>query len=73
MRLFSAALRPGRHGTCALPKRPLPTHCRHGHEYTAANTYVNRRGVRVCRACQREAKARYAAEHTAEGRKGRGG
>lgn len=30
----------------------LPTHCRHGHEYTQANTYWARRG-RVCRECGR--------------------
>jgi hypothetical protein len=26
------------------------THCKHGHEYTEANTYVWR-GARICRAC----------------------
>lgn len=29
----------------------LRTHCVHGHEYTDANTYVNRRGHRSCRTC----------------------
>jgi hypothetical protein len=29
------------------------TYCRHGHEYTAENTYVSPAGVRSCRACQR--------------------
>lgn len=27
------------------------THCRRGHEYTPANTYLDRHGHRVCRAC----------------------
>ncbi len=30
------------------------THCRHGHEYTPQNTYVNRRGSRECRVCSRK-------------------
>jgi hypothetical protein len=30
------------------------THCKHGHEYTAANTYLYR-GTRNCRACRRAA------------------
>lgn len=29
------------------------THCPRGHEYTNENTYVNKRGVRNCRACAR--------------------
>lgn len=32
------------------------THCLRGHEYSAANTYVNR-GTRFCRACQRARRA----------------
>lgn len=36
------------------------THCKHGHEFTAANTYVNpRTGGRTCRTCQREAGQRF--------------
>jgi len=35
------------------------THCSRGHEYSAANTYINPRGVRVCRACATESAARY--------------
>jgi len=27
------------------------THCKHGHEFTEENTYVDRRGKRGCRAC----------------------
>lgn len=30
------------------------THCPKGHEYTEANTYVDRRGSRNCRSCARE-------------------
>jgi hypothetical protein len=32
-------------------KGPRVTHCKHGHEYTAENTYHTRRGSRLCRAC----------------------
>ncbi len=31
------------------------THCPKGHEYTPENTYVNSRGARVCRICQKAA------------------
>jgi hypothetical protein len=41
------------------------THCPSGHPYDAANTYINKRGGRVCRACRvthkRNWKARRAA------------
>lgn len=30
------------------------THCTHGHEYTADNTYLNPRGYRECRTCGRQ-------------------
>lgn len=30
------------------------THCIHGHEFTAANTYTDSRGQRRCRACAAE-------------------
>lgn len=30
------------------------THCPQGHEYTTENTYLMRRGSRVCRTCSRE-------------------
>ncbi|TDD77726.1 HNH endonuclease [Actinomadura rubrisoli] len=36
------------------------THCDHGHEFTSQNTYRHR-GRRLCRACNRDAVARYAA------------
>lgn len=29
------------------------THCPRGHEYTADNTYVDPKGVKVCRTCRR--------------------
>jgi hypothetical protein len=38
------------------------THCPQNHEYDAANTFISKRGQRVCRACGRErARARKAA------------
>ena len=30
------------------------THCPHGHEYTAENTYINPKGHRACRECRRK-------------------
>ncbi|MFJ1788385.1 HNH endonuclease signature motif containing protein [Streptomyces anulatus] len=42
----------------------MRTHCIHGHEFTAANTYYrisSTRGVRQCRACNADAVARYKA------------
>lgn len=33
------------------------THCVHGHAYTAANTYIDGRGQRRCRACAQERRA----------------
>lgn len=35
------------------------THCPAGHEFTAANTYVNAQGHRACRECHRVANIRY--------------
>jgi hypothetical protein len=29
----------------------LTTHCPRGHEYNEANTYINKKGKRICRAC----------------------
>jgi hypothetical protein len=39
----------------------LRTHCKSGHEFNAENTYVTPAGARQCRACNREAVARYKA------------
>ena len=30
------------------------THCKHGHEFIGDNVYINRKGARMCRACNRE-------------------
>lgn len=39
------------------------THCPQQHEYTTANTYIDKRGKRYCRACQRDRmRRRYHAE-----------
>lgn len=35
------------------------THCVNGHEYDEANTYVDPRGWRACRACNRAAQKEY--------------
>ena len=40
------------------------SHCKRGHEFTPENTYTGL-GVRQCRACQREAVARYRARKVA--------
>ncbi|MFI5649963.1 HNH endonuclease signature motif containing protein [Streptomyces anulatus] len=40
------------------------THCTNGHEFTAANTRIDR-GHRVCRACDRESSLRYKARRRA--------
>ena len=37
------------------------THCKHGHEFTAENTRIDRKGKRVCRTCAR----RHASESAA--------
>ncbi len=37
------------------------THCRHGHEWTPANMYINPSGSRICRKCTSIAQARYLA------------
>lgn len=35
------------------------THCVNGHSFTKANTYIGPKGWQGCRACRREAVARY--------------
>lgn len=47
-----------RHGTHPWAKR---THCSHGHEYTAANTYVEPNGARRCRTCLARRRQKYVA------------
>lgn len=52
-RTASAATRAKMH---ASSPRTQWTHCIHGHPFDAANTYINARGNRLCRACNRERK-----------------
>ena len=40
-------------GDAGLHQR-IKTHCKQGHPYDEANTYMRRRGGRTCRACNRE-------------------
>ena len=35
------------------------THCKHGHEFTATNTYVTKDGKRKCKACRRAIQKRH--------------
>jgi hypothetical protein len=42
------------------------THCAAGHPYEGDNLYVNPRGHRFCRTCQRDARRRYKARKRAE-------
>ena len=45
----------GRDGLATLwQDRRNKTHCKSGHEYTAANTYVFPSGARACRTCRSE-------------------
>lgn len=39
--------------------RPQITHCKHGHEFSERNTYINPKGNRECRKCRTDAVARY--------------
>lgn len=43
-------------------QQKLVTECPMGHKYTAANTYVNPRGHRDCKACRNEANRRWRAK-----------
>ena len=46
-------VRRGAAGLKVLLRSALQTHCKHGHEFTAENTRLDKRGVRICRACQK--------------------
>ncbi|MFZ2529632.1 MAG: HNH endonuclease signature motif containing protein [Rhodococcus sp. (in: high G+C Gram-positive bacteria)] len=39
------------------------THCKHGHELTPKNTYIDPRGYRECRTCRRAAERRWRQSH----------
>ena len=39
------------------------THCKMGHHFDAANTHIDSKGHRTCRACHNEAARRYIEEH----------
>ena len=45
----------------AVPADGRKSHCPAGHPYDEANTYVNPRGGRSCRTCQRESRRRWRA------------
>ncbi|MCX5336942.1 HNH endonuclease signature motif containing protein [Streptomyces sp. NBC_00140] len=49
-------------------RRELKSGCPEGHPYDAANAYVDARGFRHCRRCNRAAVARYKARKAAERR-----
>ena len=36
------------------------THCKHGHEFNEANTYLTKRGRRHCKTCNRDRQRQYA-------------
>ena len=42
------------------------THCKRGHEYSHENTYINRRGARVCKECQRMHKRNFRKKDTSK-------
>jgi hypothetical protein len=47
-------------GNTVNAKNAAKTHCKQGHEFTAENTYINpKSGCRQCKACQRDASARW--------------
>lgn len=44
---------------CPSARRARQTHCRNGHEFTLANTFITRKNQRQCRTCNRERMRRY--------------
>ncbi|MFE9845830.1 HNH endonuclease [Streptomyces goshikiensis] len=57
LHLEAVSHRTNMHRTAYIAAKVQQTHCKHGHEYTAANTHRDIRGNRRCRACVREQKA----------------
>lgn len=45
------------------PPKPIATHCKHGHEYTEANTRRAKDGTRECRACRARDRREYRKRH----------
>jgi hypothetical protein len=48
-------------------KNAVKTHCKHGHEFTTENTYLDSEGSRLCRLCQSEAGRRFKTRLKAKG------
>lgn len=48
-------------GAVSKARHAARTHCKNGHEFTVENTRVDKRGSRICRACQRRWQAEYQA------------
>lgn len=46
-------VRPGQRGKARGAQQRAKTHCPRGHVYDEANTYIDKRGSRNCRACRR--------------------
>lgn len=56
-RVFTSGLALG--GLASGAKKQQMTHCKHGHEFTDANTFVTPEGWRRCRTCRNERQLRY--------------
>lgn len=48
--------KPGARGKAQGARQRAKTHCPRGHAYDEANTYIDKRGCRNCRACRRKPK-----------------
>jgi hypothetical protein len=55
----------GRAAEVAAARMLARTHCKHGHEFSPDNTYINCLGKRVCNACRRDVYARKVARQRA--------